>query len=184
MYLVISSVLFLYICFAVETTFEAENGYIVFEMPEIPCKDPSSAIPACSGSLDYSIPDLSNILNATNLNATKSFSQSLALLLHLLGNTTKKCSKAGTKYLCERAYPFRCKDAYVEADPKEMVATCNEGRKDCSSLNATLRDSLFNCSDLANAPYLQTKIPRKIPCNVFPVLKNDPYSCEANYKVG
>ncbi|CAB3997375.1 ---NA--- [Paramuricea clavata] len=177
-------VVLLYIfCFAVDTTLAAGNAYIVVELPDIPCKDPSSAIPACSGSLDYKIPDFSNVPNAANLSEARKIIAVGITVFHLLGN--KECSRAGTKYLCEGAYPFRCKDAYVEVDLNEIVTTCNEGRKDCSSLNSTLLDSLFNCTDLANTPYLQqTKIPRKISCNVFPVLKNDPYSCEVNYKVG
>ena len=181
MYSIISSVVMLYICFAVDTILAAENAYIVVELPDIPCKDPSSAISTCSGSLGYNIPDFSNFPNPPDFSTVRNNIPYVVILFGLHG---EKCSKAGTKYFCQIAYPFRCKDAYVEIDLKELEASCDEGRKGCSSLNATYRDSLFNCSSLANDTNLQTKIPRKVACNVFPILKNDPYSCEANYKVG
>ncbi|CAB4023764.1 ---NA---, partial [Paramuricea clavata] len=163
----------------VDTTLAAENAYIVVELPYIPCKDPSSAISTCSGSLGYKIPDFSNFPNPPDLSTVRNNIPSIVSVFGLHG---EKCSKAGTKYFCQIAYPFRCKDAYVEIDLKELEASCDEGRKGCSSLNATYRDSLFNCSSFANDTNLQTKFPRKLACNVFPILKNDPYSCEANYK--
>ena len=183
MYFIVSSVVLLYIYFAIESTTATENGYIVAELPEIPCKDPSSAIPACSGSLGYNIPDFKNYPNFPDLSKTREKTVARAkLLFGILGN--QKCSKAGMKYVCERMYPFRCRDTNVEADGKELEATCNEGRNDCSGLKATLRDSIFKCSGIANDPTWKKKIPRKLTCVDFPVLNNDPYSCEANYKVG
>jgi hypothetical protein len=186
MYSIVSSVVMLYICFAVDTILAAENGYIVYEQPDIPCKDPSSAISACSGSLGYNIPDFSNYPNSPDISAlTRKKILSAVSLFH---SASEKCSKVGTKFFCEAAYPFRCKDAYVEVDGKEIAATCDEARKDCSSsgYDLILRNSFLNCSVSSYATIfgLQHKFPPKLPCGVFPVVKNDPYSCEDNYKVG
>ena len=179
---VVASVMMLFICFAVESTKAAENGYIVAELPEIPCKDPSTAMSACSNSLDYKIPDLKNLPQFPDLSDARKVIVTYGVaLFDLLGD--EKCTKAGTKYLCEAAYPFRCGDEYVEVDGKEIADTCNEGKKDCSSLNGTIQATLFNCSALLSDPNLQAKLPRKYMCSTFPVLNNDPYSCKANYKV-
>ena len=183
MYLVVvSSVMMFYICFAVESTTAAKNGYIVAEHPEIPCKDSSTAIAACSGSLDYKIPDFKNFPDAPDLSEARKVIALGVRAFGVLGD--EKCAKAGTKYLCEGAYPFRCGDTYLEVDGNGLAATCKEANKSCSALNATIRASMFNCSATANNPALQQKLPRKLICTAFPVLKDDPYSCEANYKVG
>jgi hypothetical protein len=183
MYLIMSSVLLLYVCFAVETTLglAAENGYVMFE--PLACKDPSSAISACSGSLGYKIPDFSNYPSIPDLSETWKIILSAVSDFH---SGSEKCSKDVTKFLCKAAYPFRCKDAYVEVDSKEIAATCDEARKNCSSSGSDLilRDSLLNCSRYANIFDLPHKFLIKLTCNVFPVVKNDPYSCEDNYKVG
>ena len=179
---VVASMMMLYICFAAESTTAAESGYIVTEFPEIPCNDPSTAISTCSNSLDYKIPDFKNYPQIPDFSDFRKQIVALGVLAFtLLGD--EKCTKAGTKYLCEAAYPFRCGDEYVEVDGKEIADTCSEAKKDCSSLNATMQATLFNCSAVLSDPTLQAKLPRKLMCSAFPVLNNDPYSCEANYKV-
>ena len=173
---------FFCIFFTVETTLAAENGYILFETPNITCKDPSSAKSPCSSVLNYKIPESSN----------DSFIPDLSYLANLIPNTTEllnssageQCSKAGAKYLCQVAYPFRCDDEYIEVDGKEQLASCNESRKNCSSLTKQIRDAFFNCSIIASNPNYQHKIPRKLNCEAFPALNDDPYNCNANYKVG
>lgn len=172
-----SSVLFC-ICFLVDTAFAKENGYVDFEVANVSCKDPSSIKPPCSSVLDYKIPDGNNDSFIPDLS-------SIAGNILTLSNSTggEQCSKVGTKYFCEAAYPFRCEDEYIEVDRTELLATCNESRKNCSRLNANIRDSLFNCSIIAANPDYHLKIPRKLNCEGFPVLKGDPYTCDANYKV-
>ena len=178
---VVASMMMLYICFAVESTTAAESGYILTELREIPCKDSSTAMSACSNSLDYKIPDFKNYPQIPDFSDARKVIAFGIALFNLLGD--EKCTKAGTKYLCEAAYPFRCGDEYVEVDGKEVADTCNKGKKDCSSLNATVLAKLFNCSAALSDPTLQAKLPRKLMCSAFPVLNNDPYSCETNYKV-
>ena len=185
MYLFITSVASFYFCFAIETTLAAENGYILEELPHIPCKDSSSAIPECSGSLDYKIADTSNISNVpqSELEETrKNISQTIQDISRFADD---KCIKGVTRYLCQTQYPFRCTEAYAEINGKKIVDTCEKARKNCTSLQAFIRDSILNCSVFANNPLSQmSKIPRKLVCGDFPALKNDPYSCDANYKVG
>lgn len=168
--------------FAVKITLASENGYILFETANITCKDPSSAKSPCSSVLDYKIPESSN----------DSFIPDLSSLSNLIPTTTQilnasageQCSKAGAKYLCQAAYPFRCDDEYIEVDGKEILASCNESRKNCSRLGKEARDAMFNCSIIASNLIYQQKIPRKINCEAFPTLNDDPYTCDANYKVG
>ena len=86
----------------------------------------------------------------------------------------------------QAAYPFRCDDKYFEVDSNELMASCNESKKKCSSLNEEMRNSFFKCSTIASNPNYQHKMPRarKLNCKDFPTLNNDPYPCDANYKVG
>ena len=169
------------IFFAIKTTLAAENGYILFETPNITCKDPSSAKSPCSSVLNYKIPETRN----------DSFIPDISHLANLIPNTAailnssagEQCSKAGTKYLCQAAYPFRCDDEYIEVDGKEQLGSCNKSRQNCSSLKKELRDAFFNCSIIASNLNYQHKIPRKLNCEAFPTLTDDPYSCDANYKV-
>ena len=177
-----SSVLFC-ICFLVDTTFATENGYIYFEVANVTCKDPSSIKPPCSSVLDYKIPDVSNDSLIPDLS---SFVSNISDITESLNSTGgEQCSKVGTKYICEAIYPFRCEDEYIKVDRNELLAKCNDSTKSCSStsrLNAT-RDVFFNCSIIAVLPYYQLKIPRKLNCEGFPALNDDPYTCDANYKV-
>ena len=68
---IISMVLLFYTFVAFVTTTAAdENGYLVSEFPDIECNDPSTAIPECSGFLDYKIANLSPLVpNVTGLYA-------------------------------------------------------------------------------------------------------------------
>ena len=177
-----SSVLFC-ICFLVDTAFATENGYIYFEVANVTCKDPSSIKPPCSSVLDYKIPDVNNDSFIPDYSRFASNISDITKLLNSTGG--EQCSKVGTKYICEGAYPFRCEDEYVEVDRNELLAACNESTKSCSStsrLNAT-RVVWFNCSFIAANPYYQLKIPRKLNCEGFPDLNDDLYTCDANYKV-
>ena len=107
------------IFFAIKTTLAAENGYILFETPNITCKDPSSAKSPCSSVLDYKIPESSN----------DSFIPDISYLANRIPNTAEilnssageQCGKAGTKYHCQVAYPFRCDDEYIEVDGKGQL---------------------------------------------------------------
>ena len=185
MYSIINSVVLLFICFAVEATSAAENGYILQELSDIPCEDSSSAISPCSGSLAYKIPDFSKYPNIPNFLELEEARKRVPVADKVFSKQGgEKCRKAATKYLCELAYPFRCEDTYVGVDGNELVTTCDQGRKDCSSLDPSVLDTWLNCSSsvIANISGLQ-RIPRKLSCEVFPVIKNDPYPCKANYKV-
>ena len=174
-----------YFCFALETILAAENGYILDELPHIPCKDPSSAIPECSGSLDYKIADISNIPNVSHSELEKGRKHASTAIQTISKFPDRQCAKAITKYLCQSVYPFRCTDTYVEVHVKEITDTCDEGKKDCASLPAETRESILNCSVFANnfASHMP-KVPRKLICGDFPTLKSDPYTCDAEYKVG
>ena len=173
------------IFFAIKTTLAAGNGYIIFENLNVTCKNQSSAKSPCSSVLDYKIPELES--------SNDSSIPDLSYLANLIPNTTQmlnssageQCNRAGTKYLCQVTYPFRCDDEYIEVGGKEQMASCNEGRKICnsSSLKEEIRDAFFNCSIIASNPYNQLKIPRKPNCKAFPSLTDDPYSCNTTYKV-
>ena len=175
---IVRSLVLFCICFLVDTAFAKENGYIYFEVANVSCKDPSSIKSPCSSVLDYKIPDGNN---DSFIPDPSSIAGNILTLSNSKGG--KQCSKVGTKYFCEAAYPFRCDDEYIEVDRNELLAKCNESRKKCSRLNANIRDSLFNCSIIAANPDYQLKVPRKLNCEGFPVLNDDPYACNANYKV-
>ena len=185
MYLIIRTVIILYICFAIETILAAENGYILKEL-DIQCVKPTSAVSStCSGFINYNIPDL-NSLRKTSGSSTSarvalfntSFINSAGQILRRFG---EKCSNAGVKYFCEVAHPFRCEDEYLRVDVKELQARCNEARKDCSKFSKL--NSVFNCTAIENIFRFQHQIPRKLVCADFPNLKDDPFTCDANYKV-
>ena len=178
MYSVIAtSMMLFHVCFALNAgSSRTEYGYILAEA--IQCNDSSTAISICSGLLDYDIPD-SNNSQIPDLSANVA-----ARLYTLLSFRDEKCTEAGTKYLCEASYPFRCGDTYIEVDGKELAATCNASKKNCSSLEPMFRESMFNCSSIASNPDLQHKYPRKFTCSAFPILKDDPYPCKTNYEVG
>ena len=182
---IISIVLLSYTFVAFVTTTAADgNGYLVSEFPDIECNDPSTAIPECSGFLDYKIANLSSLVpNVTKLYAK--MRQSLRTIF-LYYPSSGNCSDSAKKYFCESAYPFRCLDKYYGIDIAAMNTTCNKGKTTCShSFLAESVDSLFNCSSSAeNLDLLKSpKIPREPSCVVFPVVKNDPYSCKTNFKV-
>ena len=182
MYSIVSFMVVFCIFFAVqERALATGNGYIVSEVENITCKNSSSAVSPCSGFLDYNVPDFTNssfsVLSDTSRNITGTIS-----LLKLF-NVSEECIKSGTKYLCEAAYPFRCQEEYIGVDTNELLATCNDSRKNCSSLVASARDSLFNCSAIAVNYNMMQNIPRKLSCKTFPDLKDDPYTCAGNYKV-
>ena len=184
MYSLISSVTLLYFCFAIETTLAAENGYILKEYPHIVCKDSSSAIPECLASLDYKIADISNISNLIQSELGQSRKNIVQDIQNISKLADDNCTKSITKHLCQTVYPYRCREAYVEVDVKEIADTCDKARNNCTSLPAEKRDSMLNCSTLASNPSFNPgKIPRKLICGPFPTLKNDSYSCESNYKV-
>ena len=180
MYLLITSVASFYFCFAIETTLAAENGYIVVEYPHIACRDPSSAIPECSGTLDYKIADISNNPNVSQseLEESRKIIVNQTIQQSISANADDKCIKGITRYTCQTQYRFRCTEAYAEVNGKKIADTCEKARKNCTSLRANIRDSILNCSEFAINP-----LPRKPVCGDFPALKNDPYSCDAKYKV-
>ena len=181
---IISSIFVFYIFYTVpRKTLATENGYILYEMENIVCKNSSSAISECSGFLDYDIPDLSNTSYSVNLSGIYDFRKRIPFITSSLKLFGEQCSKSGAKYLCNTVYPFRCEGEYIRVDTKAHLAACNDSRKDCSLLDAYTRDTLFNCSSIlvqySNGPTL----PRTLNCAEFPELENDPYTCTANYKV-
>ena len=181
MYSIVSFMVVFCIFFAVqERALATGNGYIVFELEKISCKNSSSALPPCSSFLDYNFPDFTNSSAFSGLSDSRNLTLTAISSLKLFG---EECSKSGTKYLCEVAYPFRCQQEYIGVDTNELLATCNDSRKNCSSLVASVRDSLFNCSAIAVIYNMIQNIPRKLSCKTFPDLKDDPYTCAGNYKV-
>ena len=185
MYSLISSVALLYFCFTIETTLAGENGYILTEYPHIDCKDSSSAIPECSSSLDYKIADISKIPNVPHSELEKARTVISEAIQRVSKLADGQCTQGITKYLCQAAYPFRCTEAYVEVNGKQITDTCEEARKKCDNLPANFRERVLNCSVIATNPAFQLgKIPRKLICGDFPALKNDPYTCDVKYKVG
>ena len=183
MYLIIRAVFLLYICFVIETILAAENAYIVNEL-DIQCVKPTSVVSStCSGFINYNVPDFNSLPKTSSLSTSgalfnTSFINSYGEILRPFG---KKCSNAGVRYLCEAAHPFRCEDEYLRFDVKELQATCNEARKDCSNYSQV--NSIFNCPAIENTFRFQHQIPRKLVCGNFPNLKDDPFTCDANYKV-
>ena len=176
-----SVILFTYFSvFAFETVFAAENGYIITEV--IPCEEPTAT---CSGSIDYKVPDISKVPNGKQMQSffpvNNSIISNTTSTLEKLGN--QQCSKSGKKYLCEAANPFRCEEEYVGIDTKELTSTCRQARESCSAINATSQYRYFDCSNIENYYGMIPKIPRKLTCLDFPALKNDPFTCDANYKV-
>ena len=158
-----------------------ESGYILAELPSIPCQHlPSDD--ACA-SLDYKIPDLREIHGVRDVSEIGGNISSLALVFGLSGNET--CSKSGTKYYCSILHPFRCEGDYVKVDVNKIVAMCTQGKLHCSSLNAAILNSLFNCSDVALGFSQQQSFKRNqtFDCGAFPEVKNDDYKCIDNYKV-
>lgn len=174
------------ILFAVQKrTFATGNGYIVFELEKITCKNSSGAIRPCSSFLNYNIPDFTNTSFFANISGLLDSRKSILTAISFLKALgSEECSKSGTKYLCEVAYPFRCEDEYIDVDTIKILSTCNESRKNCSSLETSYLHSFFNCSSTAANYKNVEKIPRKLNCKEFPELKDDPYTCAANYKVG
>ena len=171
------------IFFAIKITLAAKNGYIDETTVNIACKDPSSAKSPCSSVLDYKIPESSNDSTIPDFSYLASgIHNKIQILIN--SSAGEQCSKGGEKYLCQEAYPFRCYDEYLEVDRDELLTSCNESRKNCSSITEEIRDAFFNCSTIASNPNYQHKILRKLNCEVFPALNNDPYPCDANYKVG
>ena len=182
------AILFIYIFpFAFETTLAEESGYIVHELDNIPCQEPTKSVvsESCVGSIDYKIPNISKIPNGAQIQSIFDLAKSVIPLATVafkpLGN--QQCTKSGTKYLCEAAHPLRCEEEYIRVDTKKMTATCSQARVSCSAMNATLRNQLFNCSAIEKQYGSVQKIPQKLTCVDFPSLKGDPYTCDANYKV-
>ena len=186
MYLLFTSVASFYFCFAIETSLAAKNGYIVTEYPHIACKDPSSAIPECSSSLDYKIADISNNPDVSQSELEESRKTIINQIIQrsISANADDKCIKGIRRYICQTQYRFRCTEAYAEVNGKKIADTCEKARTNCTNLQADIRDSILNCSEFAINPLSpMSKIPLKLVCGDFPALKNDPYSCEAKYKV-
>lgn len=185
MYAIVSSIFVFYIFYTVPgRTLATENGYILYEVEKIVCKNSSSAISECSGFLDYDIPDLSNVSFSASLSGLYDFRKQIPVMINSLKLLGEQCSKSGTKYLCNAFYPFRCEGEYIEVDTKTLLAACNDSRRDCSLLDASILDAFFNCSSILVHYNKVPKIPRTLNCEEFPELENDPYTCTANYKVG
>ena len=181
---IISMVLLFYTFVAFVTTIAAdEKGYLVSEYSDIECNDPSTAIPECSGFLDYKIANFSFLLpNVTGLFAEMREAIPIVFPSYPPG----KCGNRAKKFYCESTYPFRCLDKYYGIDTAAMHKTCHEGKAACSHLlSKEDLESRFNCSSIdENFDLLKSvKIPREASCVVFPVVKNDQYSCKTNFKV-
>ena len=181
MYSIIRAAILLCISvFAMKTTFAAENGYIIQER-NISCEEPTSVVSACSSSIDYKLPDFSTVPNGTFIppdpHAIKSLGEIPAFKF-----LNEQCIKAGTKYLCEAAYPYRCEEKYIRiSDTKKLVATCRQVNESCSTIGKTLLERYVDCSEIENRYGFQQKISRKMTCVNFPTLKDKP--CDANYAV-
>ena len=181
MYSLVRFLIVLYFC---DTIKAAENGY-VWIVTDIQCDDSSSVISTCSNLLDYKIPDFSNHPNPPDFSSLTDQIPLAAYYFRELGG--EQCATTGTKYLCEVAYPFRCEDTNIHVDWEKVVTTCEKARNDCSNLSATIRDTMLNCSIFTSSidPDVDYKLPRnrQVICADFPVIKNNPYSCETNYQV-
>ena len=184
-----TAILFIYIfAFAFETTFAAENGYIVQDGYNIPCLEPTTSVvyDSCSRFIDHKIPDLSEVPDATEFQSAsekaKNFIPQLISALKAQGND--ECTANGTKYYCSLAHSIRCEEKYISVDG-ELIAKCRQAYESCSTINSTLREGLFNCSDIKNelGQLQKMKKPRNLNCVDFPTLEGDPYTCNANYKV-
>ena len=160
-----------------------ENGYIVFELEKIACKNSSSAIAECVGFLDYDIPDLRNVSFSANLSGLYDFRNKTlpSIIVSLQLFSSGECRKSLTTYNCNFAYPFRCKEDYIELETAgHLAAKCIDSKNVCSN------QLLFSCSftpgnNIQNTPL---KKPVTLKCEKFPDLKDDPYTCITNYEVG
>ena len=181
---IISTVLLFYTFVAIVTSSAADKkGYMVKELLDIKCNDPSTAIPKCLGFLDYKIANFSFLPpNVTGLFAEMREAAPTEFLTY----PPTQCGNSAKKYYCESAYPFRCLDKYYGIDIAAMKTTCKEGKAACSIfLSAEKLESRFNCSSIDQKFDLlkSVKIPREASCVVFPVVKHGLYSCETNFKV-
>ena len=175
--------IFLYVC---ETSIAVENGYVWIDT-NITCADDSSSIISnCSALLDYEIPDFSNHPNPPDITPLTGHIAMVADYLRAMAG--EQCSTSGTKYLCQLTFPFRCEETNIHVDWEEVNATCEQARNDCSSLSATFRDSMFNCSIIISEidRDIVYELPRNrsVICDAFPDLQNEVYPCETNYQVG
>ena len=181
---IVSSFLVFYIFFAFQgRTLATANGYIVFELEKIVCKNSSSAISECSGLLEYDIPDLRNVSFPANFSRLFDHINNTIKpsLVFYHSNTSGECRKTLTTWYCNLAYPFQCKEDYIDFLDVKALSKCSDWKNACS-------DQLsFNCSlipDNNNTQYKPPKIPLTLKCEKFPDLKDDPYICITNYKVG
>lgn len=181
---ILSSFVVFYIFFAFQgETLATKNGYIVFELEKIVCENSSSAISECSGFLDYDIPDLRNVSFSANLSELLDFrNKTLPSIIDFLQLfSSGECRKSLTTYYCNFAYPFRCKEDYIEFETAaHLAAKCNDSKNVCSN------QLPFNCSSTPgnNTQNTPLKIPVTLKCEKFPDLKDDPYTCITNYEVG
>ena len=175
-----SMILLVYLCFTLKTISAQEKGYLVSELPDIACNDPSNVISQCSGLLNHKIADLGSILPS---NVTSKLADIKRIILQLyLVISSQECIDVGKKYLCELAYPYRCFEKYYGISD-EINARCTKARAACSShLNVSYVKPYLDCARIGNK-FLKDKIPREPLCVSFPVVSNDPYSCEINFKV-
>ena len=74
-------------------TLATENGYILYEVEKIVCKNSSSAISECSGFLDYDIPDLSNTSFSANLSGIYDFRKQIPFIISSLKLLGEQCSR-------------------------------------------------------------------------------------------
>ncbi|XP_028399105.1 uncharacterized protein LOC114522575 [Dendronephthya gigantea] len=172
---------FIFISIGFKATLAAKNGYVVVDITETtpPCKDASKIIPSndtCAGIVTYKMADFTGFPNAPDLSYIHGVIPTINETLTMVGaNAT--CRDAYKKYFCQLGYPFHCDEDSIGANVDELTATCEDVGEECP---ASLH---INCSDVANNPGLTQRFPRKAKCVPFPELKNDPYSCETNYKV-
>ena len=97
-----SMALFLYFCFALNTTIAAQKkGYLVSEFPDIACNDPSNVKFECSDSLDYKMTNLSSILPSNVTSVLAKNRKIIPMLFPFL--SSNECSKVAKKYFCESA---------------------------------------------------------------------------------
>ncbi|XP_028399116.1 uncharacterized protein LOC114522583 [Dendronephthya gigantea] len=179
MFSIISTFIFISIGF--KATLAAENGYVLSDITETtpPCKDASKIIPSsdtCAGIVTYQMPDFSKFQYKPDLSSIRNLIPTIDESLKKVG-ANAKCRDVYKKYFCQLGYPFHCDEDSIGANVDELTATCKAAGKECpASLNT-------NCSIITDNPDLKQRFPRKATCVPFPELKNDPYSCEGNYKV-